>query len=53
MGGGLIRSLDGREAFKKTDRRERIKGDQRILGESDFVSEVLEQANESMRGTMS
>jgi REP element-mobilizing transposase RayT len=46
MGGGLIRSLGGWEAFKKTDKRERIKGDQRILGESDFVSEVLAQANE-------
>jgi REP element-mobilizing transposase RayT len=46
MGGGLIRSLGGWEAFKKTDKRERIKGDQRILGESDFVSQVLEQANE-------
>jgi hypothetical protein len=46
MGGGLIRSLGGWEAFKKTDKRERIKGDQRILGQSDFVSEVLAQANE-------
>ena len=36
VGGGLIRSLGGWEAVKKMkiDGQERIKGDQRILGDS-------------------
>ena len=47
-GGGLIRSLGGREEIKKINRQkgERIKGDERILGDSDFVLQVLEEAEE-------
>jgi hypothetical protein len=43
VGGGLIRSLGGWDAVKKMrlSGQERIKSDQRILGESDFVSDVL------------
>ncbi len=43
VGGGLIRSLGGWDAVKKMrlSRQDRIKSDQRILGESDFVSDVL------------
>jgi REP element-mobilizing transposase RayT len=46
VGGGLVRSLGGWKAFKKTGKTERIKGDQRILGESEFVTDVLKQADE-------
>ena len=48
LGGGLIRSLGGWDAIKKIGKRgrERIKGDERILGDSDFVLQILEQANE-------
>jgi len=46
VSGGLIRSLGGWKALKKTRKKERIKSDQRILGESEFVSEVLKQADE-------
>ena len=48
VGGGLIRSLGGWEAVKKIrmNGQDRIKSDQRILGESDFVMEVLAEANE-------
>lgn len=46
VGGGLIRSLGGWKAFKDKRKQGRIKGDQRILGESEFVSEVLKQADE-------
>jgi len=47
-GGGLIRSLGGwaevrKFALKGTDH---IKSDERILGESDFVTDILSQANE-------
>jgi hypothetical protein len=43
VGGGLIRSLGGWDAVKKMrlSGQDRIKSDQRILGESDFVSGVL------------
>ncbi|EFK06307.1 conserved hypothetical protein [delta proteobacterium NaphS2] len=45
-GGGLIRSLGGWDEVKKLrlNGRDRIKSDQRILGESDFVSEVLSES---------
>jgi len=45
-GGGLIRSLGGWDEVKKMRLRgqDRIKSDQRILGESDFVSEVLSES---------
>jgi len=48
VGGGLIRSLGGWKEVKnlKLNKQARIKCDERILGDSDFVSEVLEQANE-------
>jgi len=45
-GGGLIRSLGGWDAVKKMrlTGQDRIKSDQRILGESDFVSDVLSES---------
>jgi len=48
VGGGLIRSLGRwREVKKKRfEKEERLKGDQRILGESGFVSQILEEAEE-------
>jgi len=48
-GGGLIRSLGGWSEAKRygLKSQERIKSDERILGESDFVSDVLSQANEA------
>lgn len=48
VGGGLIRSLGGWDAVKKIGKRdrERIKGDERILGDNDFVLQILEEANE-------
>ena len=47
IGGGLIRSLGGWKEVKKfgLNKQDRIKGDERILGDSDFVMEVLEQAD--------
>lgn len=46
-GGGLIRSLGGWSEVKKGRLKDgHVKSDERILGESDFVSEVLSQANE-------
>ena len=49
VGGGLIRSLGGWKAVKSMGKgeRERIKGDERILGDSDFVLQVLEEADET------
>ena len=48
LGGGLIRSLGGWDEVKKIRLRgqDRLKGDERILGESDFVLEVLSEADE-------
>ncbi|MFC1825299.1 transposase [Thermodesulfobacteriota bacterium] len=48
VGGGLIRSLGGWKEVKKLglNKQDRIKGDERILGGSDFVMEVLEEADE-------
>ena len=46
-GGGLIRSLGGWTAAKKSrTKMVRIKGDERILGGSDFVEEVLRLSEE-------
>lgn len=46
-GGGLIRSLGGWGAVKSLRRRrEHLKGDERILGDSDFVESVLSEQNE-------
>lgn len=49
-GGGLIRSFGGWTEVKKNRQKGmgRIKGDQRILGDSDFVQSVLNIANETM-----
>lgn len=49
IGGGLIRSAGGWsevKALRKSDIR--IKGDERILGDGDFVENVLQEARESM-----
>jgi putative transposase len=47
VGGGLVRSVGGWFVLKGL-RLEgvRVKGDERIIGSSDFVEKVLEQANE-------
>ena len=47
-GGGLIRSLGGWDEIKKMRRsgQDRIKGDQRILGGHDFVTEVLAESED-------
>jgi hypothetical protein len=44
----LIRSLGGWTEAKKLRLKgqDRVKGDERILGESDFVLKILDQANE-------
>jgi hypothetical protein len=49
-GGGLIRSLAGWKALKKIRVRgqDRIKSDSRILGDNDFVTQMLELANEKL-----
>lgn len=48
-GGGLIRSSGGWAALKEFRKAGiRVKGDERILGDSDFVSEVLKAANEQL-----
>ena len=47
VGGGLIRSAGGWSAFKALrSGASRIMGDERILGSSSFVEEVIKQANE-------
>ncbi len=47
VGGGLVRSPGGWREFKKSlGRSVRLKGDQRILGESEFVSDILAEADE-------
>jgi len=50
VGGGLIRSLGGWSEVKKLRRtgQDRMKGDERILGDGDFVRDVLSEANERM-----
>ncbi len=47
-GGGLIRSLGGWKKVKeiRLSGQDRIKSDQRILGESDFVEGILSEAEE-------
>lgn len=51
VGGGLIRSLGG-WAFAKALRgtKDRIKGDERILGDGNFVQEVLESYHYQAKG---
>ena len=47
VGGGLIRSQAGWSAVQELGGREAYqKGDERILGESDFVGEVLRESEE-------
>jgi REP element-mobilizing transposase RayT len=49
VGGGLLRSQGGWTGVKALRRSgDYQKGDERILGDSDFVMSVLSQANESM-----
>ena len=49
VGGGLMRSLGGWQAAKKLLKgSQRIKSDERILGDSDFVLQVLDKANEQL-----
>jgi putative transposase len=50
VGGGLIRSLGGWKAVKSMGKgeRQRIKGDERILGDSDFVLQVLQETDERL-----
>jgi len=48
-GGGLLRSQGGWEALKGYRKAGiRLKGDERILGDSDFVEKVLKSAQESL-----
>lgn len=46
VGGGLIRSAGGWKAVKSLKKSERIKGDERILGDSDFVLSTLAECKE-------
>jgi REP element-mobilizing transposase RayT len=48
VGGGLIRSMGGWEAVKKLRLKgqDRVKGDVRILGEGEFVEQMLSRAQE-------
>ena len=49
VGGGLLRSVGGWFELKEfRDSGIRIKGDERILGSSDFVERVLKQAEEDL-----
>jgi REP element-mobilizing transposase RayT len=49
VGGGLIRSIGGWQAIKATRRKGlRIKGDERILGDSDFVDQVLKAGQDEL-----
>jgi hypothetical protein len=50
IGGGLIRSLGGWSAVKSMRRlRDHVKGDERILGDSDFVQSALSEQNERLQ----
>jgi putative transposase len=49
VGGGLIRSLGGWVAAKAVrGGKDRIKGDERILGDGDFVEEVLDSCRQQL-----
>ena len=49
IGGGLIRSSGGWEAVKSMRKAKiHVKSDERILGDSDFVSQILSRANENL-----
>ena len=50
VGGGLLRSVGGWFELKEfRDSGIRVKGDERILGSSDFVEAVLKQSNEDLQ----
>ncbi len=50
VGGGFLRSTGGWIALKECQRRgDYIKGDERILGSSDFVTQVLKKADEALK----
>jgi len=49
VGGGLIRSMGGWSTVKSMRRlRDHVKGDERMLGDSDFVQAVLSEQNEQL-----
>jgi chromosomal replication initiation ATPase DnaA len=49
IGGGLIRTAGGWAALKASRQLKiHVKGDERILGDSDFVESVLEKQNERL-----
>jgi hypothetical protein len=50
IGGGLIKGLGGWKAVRKIRLKgqDRVKSDARILGDSDFVTRILEEANEKL-----
>jgi len=49
VGGGLVRSLGGWEKVKALRKKEmRLKGDERILGDTDFVLAVLKESEERL-----
>ena len=53
-GGGLIRSSGGWQTVKELREADlHLKSDERILGNSDFVSEILSQAEESLKSKYS
>ena len=49
-GGGLVRSLGGWSEVRHRTRK--VKGDQRILGDSNFVMRVLAEANQQLEHTL-
>ena len=50
MGGGLIRSIGGwSQVLSLRDRREKVSYDARILGGSDFVNRILNEADSKLR----
>ena len=50
IGGGLIRSVGGWAVLSALrDEAVRVKGDERILGDTDFVEAVLKQADEQLQ----
>ena len=53
VGGGLVRSYGSWKEVKEASRLERIKGDERILGDSDFVARILPRDRLSSRAAAS
>ena len=49
IGGGLIRSIGGWSAVSEMRKANvHVKSDERILGDGDFVAQILDQANETL-----